>query len=219
LEVESVDGVWPQRRCVALLAAVALSLAGAALEAKPLEREPPRTAATNAPLADAYGVRLARVARWQSFIPALYNPSYRQIPYPGGDVPWYLGVCTDVIVRAYRRLGVDLQVKVHQAGVGSGDTSIDHRRVEVLRRFFAQAGQSLPVTDRPADYRPGDVVSYYVPDGWFSKTHIAIVSDRKVYGGVPLIIHNRGFGVVEENRLFAEKITGHYRYQPGRDPS
>jgi uncharacterized protein len=214
-----LDGVWPQRRRVALLVAVALSLAGTALDAKPLQRDPPPTAGAGARSAETYGARLARAARWQSFIPALYNPSYRQIPYPGGDVPWYLGVCTDVIVRAYRRLGVDLQVKVHEAGVGSGDASIDHRRVEVLRRFFAQAGQSLPVTEKAADYRPGDVVSYYVSDGWFSKTHIAIVSDRKVYGGVPLIIHNRGFGVVEENRLFSEKITGHYRYQPDRDPS
>jgi uncharacterized protein YijF (DUF1287 family) len=117
-------------------------------------------------------------------------------------------------VRAYRWFGVDLQVEVQRAGVGSGDTNIDHRRVEVLRAFFARAGRSLPITDDPADYEPGDIVSYYVPTGRFSKTHIAIVSDRKATGGVPLIIHNRGFGVMEENRLFSEKITGHYRYWP-----
>ena len=58
------------------------------------------------------------------------------------------------------------------------------------------------------------MVSYYVPTGRFSKTHIAIVSDSKASDGTPLILHNRGFGVQEENRLFAEKITGHYRYWP-----
>jgi hypothetical protein len=129
-------------------------------------------------------------------------------------VTWYYGVCTDVLVRAYRWLGVDLQMEVKRAGVGSGDTNIDHRRVEVLRRFFARRGRSLPITSDPDDYEPGDVVSYYVPTGRFSKTHIAIVSDRTASDGVPLILHNRGFGVQEEDRLFAEKITGHYRYWP-----
>ena len=90
-----------------------------------------------------------------------YNPAYRKIAYPMGDVPRYFGVCTDVVVRAYRALGIDLQVLVHKSGAGSGDTNIDHRRVEVLRRFFARAGTSLPVTDNPADYQPGDIVTYY----------------------------------------------------------
>jgi uncharacterized protein len=165
---------------------------------------------------EAYGENLAWAARWQTWIPVIYDPSYRQIPYPGGDVPWYIGVCTDVLVRAYRRLGVDLQVEVHNAGVGSGDTNIDQRRVDVLRAFFARAGRSLPITHDPHDYKAGDIVSYYVPTGRFSKTHIAIVSDRKATGGTPLIIHNRGVGVQEENRLFAEEITGHYRYWPER---
>ena len=163
-----------------------------------------------------YGADLVRAARAQTWIPAIYNPSYRQIPYPNGDVPWYFGVCTDVIVRAYRWLGIDLQVEVHKADVGSGDTNIDHRRVSVLRKFFARKGRSLPVTNNPDDYKPSDIVTYYVPTAWFSKAHIAIVSNLKATGGAPLIIHNRGFGVLEENRLFAEKITGHYRYFPAR---
>jgi uncharacterized protein YijF (DUF1287 family) len=162
----------------------------------------------------AFGENLAWAARWQTWIPVFYDPSYRQIAYPNGDVPWYIGVCTDVLIRAYRRMGIDLQVEVHKSGIGSGDTNIDHRRVEVLRAFFAQAGQSLPVTANARDYEPGDIVSYYVPTGRFSKTHIAIVSDHLATGGAPLIIHNRGFGVQEENRLFAEAITGHYRYRP-----
>ena len=166
---------------------------------------------------ETFGVNLVWAARWQTWIPVIYNPSYAEIPYPNGDVAWYYGVCTDVLVRAYRWLGVDLQVEVKRAGVGSGDTNIDHRRVEVLRAFFAAQGPVAAHHRRPPPtIRPGDIVSYYVPTGRFSKTHIAIVSDRKATGGVPLIIHNRGFGVQEENRLFAEKITGHYRYWPAR---
>jgi uncharacterized protein YijF (DUF1287 family) len=141
-----------------------------------------------------------------------YNPAYMKIAYPMGDVPAYFGVCTDVVVRAYRALGIDLQVLVHASGAGSGDTNIDHRRVEVLRRFFARAGTSLPITETPADYQPGDIVTYYMPGGWLSKTHIAIVADEKSPTGVPLIVHNRGWGVQAEDWLFAEKITGHFRY-------
>ncbi len=201
-----------QRLAITLSAAIVLAPA-AALDARDSKRVDAVADSRNA-VDEDFGTSLAWAARWQTWIPVIYNPSYAQIPYPNGDVAWYYGVCTDVLVRAYRWLGVDLQVEVKRAGVGSGDTNIDQRRVEVLRRFFARKGQSLPITDDPADYEPGDIVSYYVPTGRFSKTHIAIVSDRRATGGVPLIIHNRGFGVQEENRLFAEKITGHYRYWP-----
>ena len=207
--------MWPLRPCLALaLAAAFCAATGPAPRAKEPVRDLVKAAAPRSSVKEKDGASLAWAARWQTWIPVIYNPGYRQIPYPNGDVPWYFGVCTDVLVRAYRWFGVDLQVEVHRAGVGSGDTNIDHRRVEVLRAFFARAGRSLPISDDPADYEAGDIVSYYVPTGRFSKTHIAIVSDRKATGGVPLIIHNRGFGVMEENRLFAEKITGHYRYWP-----
>jgi len=129
-----------------------------------------------------------------------------------GDVPWYIGVCTDVVIRAYRALGIDLQEKVHKARVGSGDRNIDHRRVTVLRRFFRKFGQNLGKSQNPDAYKPGDIVTYHLPNGQLSKTHIAIVSTRKSADGVPLIIHNRGWGVHEEDRLFAEPITGHFRY-------
>lgn len=162
---------------------------------------------------DDFATRLVAAARRQKWVPVIYNPSYRKLDYPMGDVPWYFGVCTDVVVRAYRKLGIDLQQLVHQARVGSGDRNIDHRRVNVLRKFFASRGRRLKVSKNPSDYRPGDIVTYHVPDGRFSKTHIAIVSDAKSWGGVPLVIHNRGFGVSEENWLFAAKITGHYRYK------
>ncbi len=159
-----------------------------------------------------FGARLAAAARRQTSNLVFYNPAYMKIGYPMGDVPSYMGVCTDVVVRAYRALGIDLQVLVHKSGAGSGDTNIDHRRVEVLRRFFARAGTSLPVTANPADYQPGDIVTYYMPNGFWSKTHIAIVAAEKTVTGVPLVVHNRGWGVQAEDWLFAEKITGHFRY-------
>lgn len=160
-----------------------------------------------------FAMRLVEAARQQSAVPTIYDPSYRKIPYPNGDVPWYVGVCTDVVVRAYRALKIDLQEMVHTSNVGSGDRNIDHRRVPVLMKFFARRGTSLPISKDPKDYRPGDIVTYHVPDGTFSKTHIAIVSDRQNINGVPLVIHNRGYGVQEEDWLFADKITGHYRFE------
>ncbi|MEL6298214.1 MAG: DUF1287 domain-containing protein [Pseudomonadota bacterium] len=174
---------------------------------------PVTKAAAKSAAEPAFGQKLARAASAQRWVPVIYNPAYVKLKYPGGDVPWYTGVCTDVVVRAYRKLGIDLQVKVHKARVGSGDRNIDHRRVNVLRKFFKRHGTSLKVTKNPNNYKPGDLVTYYMPDGTFSKTHIAIVSEQKASDGTPLVIHNRGFGVQLENWLFAEKITGHYRYR------
>ncbi|MCB1521669.1 MAG: DUF1287 domain-containing protein [Hyphomicrobiaceae bacterium] len=169
-------------------------------------------ATATAPNAQGFGVRLVASARKQTWLPVIYNPAYAKIDYPMGDVPWYFGVCTDVVVRAYRQHGIDLQALVHRARVGTGDTNIDHRRVPVLKKYLARYGTSLPVTANGADYRPGDIVTYYLPEGRSSKTHIAFVSDRKNAEGVPLIIHNIGFGVKEEDWLFGSKITGHYRF-------
>jgi hypothetical protein len=209
------------RRPARLLLLIGILLAAASAEAGQRERMDPGTGslarspaaeAKSASHASTFGARLAAVARRQTSHFVFYNPAYMQIAYPMGDVPRYFGVCTDVVVRAYRALGIDLQVLVHKSGAGSGDTNIDHRRVEVLRRFFARAGTSLPITDNPADYQPGDIVTYYMPNGWLSKTHIAIVAAEKSPTGVPLVVHNRGWGVQAENWLFAEKITGHFRY-------
>ena len=163
--------------------------------------------------ASSFGLRLANAALARRWVPVIYNPAYVKIAYPGGDVPWYTGVCTDVVVRAYRSLGIDLQVEVHRARVGSGDTNIDHRRVNVLRRFFARKGRALPISKDPARYKPGDIVTMHLPEGQSSKTHIAIVTQHKSSAGVPLIIHNRGYGVQLEDWLFARRITGHYRYK------
>ena len=163
--------------------------------------------------APTFGERLAKAASAQRWVPVIYNPAYVKLDYPGGDVPWYTGVCTDVVVRAYRKLGIDLQVEVHKSRVGSGDRNIDHRRVPVLRKFFRKRGISIPVTRDPSKYRAGDIVTYYMPDGHYSKTHIAIVAKERTKEGRPYVIHNRGLGVQMEDWLFKAKITGHYRYK------
>ncbi len=169
--------------------------------------------AENAEARPSFAMQLVAAARQQRAVLAIYDPSYRKLDYPMGDVPWYIGVCTDVVVRAYRKLGIDLQKLIHRSRLGSGDRNIDHRRVRVLKKFFARRGTRLKVSDNPEDYKPGDLVTYYLPEGTFSKTHIAIVSDRKTAAGVPLVIHNIGYGVSEEDWLFGSKITGHYRYK------
>jgi hypothetical protein len=127
-------------------------------------------------------------------------------------VPAFFGVCTDVVVRAFRALGFDLQALVQATGSGSGDPNIDHRRTETLRRFFALQGAALPVTDFAEDYRPGDVVTYHRPQNQHSRSHIAIVSDRLGPSGRPMIVHNRGWGPQLEDGLFVDEITGHYRF-------
>jgi len=159
-----------------------------------------------------FGRKLARAARAQTRDLVIYMDKYQTISFPMGDVPPMYGVCTDVVIRAYRSLGVDLQVLVHKARLGTGDTSIDHRRTKTLRRFFAKDGVSLPVTEFPEDYRPGDIVTYHQPSGRGSQLHIAIVSDVIAASGRPMIVHNRGWGPQIEDALFYNQITGHYRY-------
>jgi uncharacterized protein YijF (DUF1287 family) len=167
----------------------------------------------------SFGLHLAAAARAQVASFVVYNDKYRTISYPMGDVPAFYGVCTDVIVRAYRALGIDLQPLVHEARVGAGDPSIDHRRTEVLRRFFAANGVSLPVTSFVEDYRPGDIVTYHRPDSRSAQSHIAIVADDLAPSGRPMIVHNRGWGPKLEDALFADRITGHYRYSGSTRPA
>ena len=152
-----------------------------------------------------------------------YSQDYFVIPYPNGDVPAETGACTDVVVRAFRSAGVDLQKEVHEDmkqnfsvyptkwGLTEPDTNIDHRRVPNLHTFFTRKEKSLPITRRAKDYLPGDVVAWDL-DGK-GMTHIGVVSNfynkrTKRY----LIIHNIGGGAAREDRLFEWKIIGHYRY-------
>jgi uncharacterized protein YijF (DUF1287 family) len=151
-----------------------------------------------------------------------YDPAYISIKYPNGDVPADKGVCTDVIIRAYRKLGIDLQKEVHEDmkknfskypkkyGLKRPDTNIDHRRVPNLQVFFAKFGRSKPTDQNPASYVPGDIVSWLLPG---NLTHIGIVVNKKSPDGRRyLIVHNIGGGQVIEDCLFKFEITGHYQY-------
>lgn len=153
-----------------------------------------------------------------------FNSGYSRIRYPMGDVPPTEGVCADVVVRAYRGVGIDLQKLVHEDmarhfslypktwGLPAPDANIDHRRVLNLRVFFARHGAALKITNNAADYRPGDLVTWNLdPHG--STPHIGIVMPRRTADGArPLILNNLGRGQIYEDILFAFKITGHYRY-------
>ena len=172
---------------------------------------------------DFYG-RLADSALTLTHQQVQYDPAYFKISYPNGDVPADKGVCTDVVIRAYRKLGIDLQKEVHldmkanfslypqKWGLKSPDPNIDHRRVPNLMTFFRRKGTSLPISDKAADYRPGDIVCWNLGGG---VTHIGIVSKKSTSDGKRhLIIHNIGNGQELEDCLFSFKIIGHYRYQP-----
>lgn len=165
--------------------------------------------------------KLVDAAVAQTRTAVTYDGSYRRIPYPGGDVPANIGVCTDVVIRAYRQIGVDLQVKVHEDmrrafrsypalwGMRGPDPNIDHRRVPNLQTFFRRVGAELQRSSDPDGYRPGDVVSWMLPS---NLPHIGIVIDRRSPSGVPLVVHNIGRGPEIEDILFRFPITGHYRY-------
>jgi len=153
----------------------------------------------------------------------LYDPGYYSIGYPGGDVPSDRGVCTDVIIRAYRKLGIDLQKEVHEDmasnfskyppywGLTRTDTNIDHRRVPNLMRFFKRQGISLPVTAKAEDYLPGDIVFWNLGRGI---SHVGIVVNKRSADGERyLVVHNIGQGQVLEDCLFEYEITGHYQFQ------
>ncbi len=153
----------------------------------------------------------------------VYDPSYFRLDYPNGDVPPNKGVCTDVVIRAYRKLGIDLQKEVHEDmvanfsqypkiwGLSKTDKNIDHRRVPNLMTFFTRHGATLSITENPNDYMPGDVVCWNLGG---RITHIGIVSNKKsALGNRPLIIHNIGGGQVLEDMLFDYAIIGHYRFK------
>ncbi len=151
-----------------------------------------------------------------------YDPSYFSIDYPNGDVPSDKGVCTDVVIRAYRKIGIDLQKNVHEDmkinfgsypniwGLKTTDKNIDHRRVPNLMTYFMRKGAEKPISDKANDYLPGDIVCWNLGG---AITHIGIVVDKKSKDGKRnLIVHNIGGGQVLEDCLFDYKIIGHYRY-------
>jgi uncharacterized protein YijF (DUF1287 family) len=173
--------------------------------------------------ASAGNTDIIAAARSQVGVTVHYDPAYRALAYPGGDVPADRGVCTDVIVRALRTArAIDLQRLVHEEkkanwdaypnqrrwGLSKPDPNIDHRRVPNLMTYFRRAGYAAPHTRAAVDYLPGDVVAWDLGGGIL---HIGIVSDRSSAGGTPLVVHNIGSGAREEDILFRYTVIGHFR--------
>jgi hypothetical protein len=140
-------------------------------------------------------------------------------------VPSDVGVCTDVVIRVYRKLGIDLQADVHREmtahfdafpklwNLERSDSNIDHRRVPNLQTFFSRRGIVLPVSDDASNYQPGDLVTWMVSG---NLPHIGIVVDRRSADRKrPMVVHNIGRGPELEDMLFRYPITGHYRYYGG----
>ena len=166
----------------------------------------------------AVGAAIAQAAFEQTKDFVVYSATYRRISYPMGDLSSLYGACSDVIIRAYRTIGLDLQELVQRARAVRSDSNIDHRRTETLRKFFAQYGESLTPSAFPEDYQPGDIVTYYRPFSRVSRAHRAIVSDVRAPTGRFMIVHNRGWGPQLEDALFVDKLTGHYRFDGTRLP-
>lgn len=177
-------------------------------------------------VAQTFSEQLVAAALQRTEHQVRYDGRYLRIAYPNGDVPADIGVCTDVVIRSYRTLGIDLQQLVHEDmrdnfmaypskriwGLTKPDSNIDHRRVPNLQVFFSRHGESLPLSNRGNDYLPGDVVSWILPG---NLPHIGIVVDqRSIDGERPLIVHNIGAGPVLADMLFDYNITGHYRFAP-----
>ena len=178
----------------------------------------PRSAAPRS----AFVTGLIRAAVAQTTAHVTYDGSYRRIAYPGGDVPPHIGVCTDLVVRAYRAVGVDLQERVHEdmkAAFASyphswvlsqPDSNIDHRRVPNLQTYFRRRGAERAISAEGRDYLAGDLVTWRLPG---NVPHIGLVTDRRSPDGQrPLMAHNIGRGPEVEDMLFAFPVTGHYRY-------
>ena len=158
----------------------------------------------------------------QTLYTRFYDPAYIKLAYPGGEPPLDRGVCSDVIVRAFRKAGVDLQREIHEDmarnfaaypnrwHASRPDSSIDHRRVPNLMTYFTRMGRSLPVSAEAADYAPGDVVAWDLGGGVL---HIGLVSDERAPDADRYeIVHNIGAGARREDVMFAWRIIGHYRY-------
>ena len=203
--------------CISVLILAACAAVHAQAQAQAQGRTVTVSAAAQ-PLVDAARDRLK--------FNVIYDGRYVSLDYPGGDVPAYMGVCTDVIIRSMRvAYDLDLQKLVHEDmksnfsayptnwGLTRTDRNIDHRRVPNLETYFRREGFGLPITQQPDDYKPGDIVSWRLDSnsGRGGLPHIGIVSDRVSRNGTPLIIHNIGGGVEESDMLFGHRITGHFR--------
>ena len=180
--------------------------------------KPSRTAPINSPLIR----QLVTAATELTNHTRQYDATYVRLNYPGGDVPLERGVCTDVIIRAFRKNGIDLQKEIHEDMTrqfsaypqkwnrSAPDANIDHRRVPNLMTYFERQGRALPITDNAQDYLPGDVVAWQLNG---NATHIGMITNIYSEEGDGFqVVHHMGGGVEIEDVLFAWRIIGHYRY-------
>lgn len=212
---------------------VAAGLAAGAMLAFPQQAEmvrqavsgalAPRAVAEARLAASPEALSLIRAAEGQVGVTTIYDPSYVALDFPGGDVPAARGVCTDVLVRAFRVAhGIDLQAAVNADmradfaaypanwGLTRPDRNIDHRRVPNLARLLQRMGAELPLSSDPAAFLPGDIVTSMLPG---NLPHVMIVTDRPG-AEAPLVVHNIGAGTRVEDRLFDHPLTGHFRPGP-----
>jgi uncharacterized protein YijF (DUF1287 family) len=155
-------------------------------------------------------------ARRQVGLTLYYDPSYVKLDYPMGDVPLDRGVCTDVVIRSLRKIGMDLQKLIHEdrlvhpsryAGLYSGkkpDYNIDHRRVKNIQAYLASRGYRVS-----GPFEPGDIVVWKLPISGLD--HIGICSDKRGSSGELMVIHNIGAGTKEEDVLYDYRIVDHFR--------
>ena len=209
----------PSYRMETVLQVATATLTGPATPPEPAPVEKVRQRA------EPWAAKLIAAAESQIGVTLTYDPSYVSLRFPNGDIPRDRGVCTDVVIRAYRdAFGFDLQqevnrdMKAHFAayptiwGLKGPDRNIDHRRVPNLQAFFKRQGAALAVSGNPEDYQPGDIVSQMLPG---NLPHMAIVTHRRSQdGNRPLMVHNIGAGTRLEDRLFEFEITGRYRFNP-----
>jgi uncharacterized protein len=189
----------------------------------PVTSPPPQDAKSFA-AAEDWAKLLIAAAESQIGKTIWYDGAYAKLRYPNGDVPIERGVCTDVVIRAYRDgLGIDLQKLVHEDmkssfsaypktwGLAKPDSNIDHRRVPNLRVYFERQNAALKVSSSAEDYRPGDLVTMMLPG---NLPHIAIVTHRaNDDGSRPLCVHNIGAGTRLNDVLLAYEMNGHYRFK------
>lgn len=212
--------------CFGALCLIVFTSASCQRRSEPLVSQiPTPPAEIHSPLAPNTSPQLKQLvesAIEQTRVTTGYDPSYIGIAYPGGDVPLETGVCSDVVVRAFRKAGIDLQKEIHNDmvrawsvypkkwGAARPDPNIDHRRVLNLMTYFDRQGKTLPISTDRDDYLPGDIVTWDLSNGI---EHIGIVVNawsevERCY----LIVHSIGAGARSENVLLNWKITGHYRY-------
>lgn len=217
----------PSRNYTKLLFLIfVLAVSGCHRQSRVVSRKPavPPTA-TVEPLPDNAPPQLKQMLQGaiaQAGVTVSYDPAYVKLAYPGGDVPEDTGVCSDVVVRAFRKAGIDLQKEIHDDmkaarsdyptkwGATGPDPNIDHRRVLNLMAYFRRQGKSLPISYEATDYRPGDVVAWELSGGY---DHIGIVTNMRSDSKERyLIVHNIGAGTRVEDVLFDWTIKGHYRF-------